>query len=94
MRTGQRDRAKLASMLLVGHAIATSGNLFKTGVLFGMNPMALNWAQLLAMAPVTVAWIAESAARDVRIRRGLDAEWQRLLVESEDLVSLPRPATA
>ena len=91
-RTG--DRAKLTSMLLVGHTIATSGNLLKTGLLFGMNPLALNWAQLLAMAPVTVAWIAESAARDARIRRGLDAEWQRLLAESEDLVSLPRPATA
>jgi hypothetical protein len=81
------DRAKLTSMLLVGHAIAASGNLFKTGVIFDMNPMALNWAQLLAMAPVTVAWIAESAARDARIRRGLDDEWQRLLAESETLTS-------
>ena len=80
-RTG--DRAKLASMLLVGHTIATSGTLLKTGLMFGMNPLALNWAQLLAMAPVTVAWIAESSARDARIRRGLDDEWQRLLVASE-----------
>ena len=55
-RTG--DRAKLASMLLVGHTIATSGTLLKTGLMFGMNPLALNWAQLLAMVPVTVAWIA------------------------------------
>ena len=83
------DRAKLTSMLLVGHTIATSGNLLKTGLLYGMNPAALNWAQLLAMAPVTVAFIAESAARDRRIRRGLDEEWRRLLAESE---TLTRPA--
>lgn len=83
-RTG--DRAKLASMLLVGHTIATAGNLIKTGLVFGMNPLALNWAQLLAMAPVTLAWIAESAARDARIRSGLDEEWQRLMVESDRLV--------
>ena len=83
--------AKLTSMLLVGHTIATSGNLFKTGVIFGMNPMALNWAQLLAMAPVTVAWIAATTERDARIKRSLDQEWQRLLTESE---ALARPATA
>lgn len=86
-----RDRAKLTSMLLVGHTIATSGNLVKTGLLFGMNPLALNWARLLAMAPVTVACIAETSARDKRIRRGLDKEWERLLTESETLV---RPTTA
>lgn len=86
-----RDRAKLASMMLVGHTIATSGNLVKTGLLFSMNPLALNWAQLLAMAPVTVAWIAETSGRDARIRRGLDKEWQRLLAESE---TLARPTTA
>jgi hypothetical protein len=80
-RTG--DRAKLTSMLLLGHAIATSGTLLKTGLVFGMNPAALNWSQLLSMVPVTIAWIAESAARDTRIRRGLDDEWQRLLVDSE-----------
>ena len=74
----------------LGHTIATSGNLVKTGLLFGMNPLALNWAQLLAMAPVTVAWIAETSARDARIRRGLDKEWQRLLAESE---TLARPMT-
>ena len=79
-RTG--DRAKLASMLLVGHTIATSGNLVKTGLVFGMNPLALNWAQLSAMAPATVAWIAEAAAREEWIRRGLDDEWQRLLAVS------------
>jgi hypothetical protein len=53
-----------------------------------MNPLAVNWAQLLAMAPVTVAWIAETSARDVRIRRGLDDAWQRLLTESEALARL------
>jgi hypothetical protein len=83
-RTG--DRAKLASMLLVGHTIATSGNLLKTGLVFGMNPLALNWAQLLAMAPAILAWIAESVRRETMISRGLDEEWQRLLKESDGLL--------
>jgi len=35
-------KAKLTSMLMLSHLIATSGNLLKTGVIFGMNPLALN----------------------------------------------------
>jgi hypothetical protein len=31
-------KSKLTSMLMLAHLIATSGNLLKTGVLFGMNP--------------------------------------------------------
>ena len=46
-------KAKLTSMLMFSHLIATSGNLLKTGVIFGMNPLALNWAQLLAVPSVT-----------------------------------------
>jgi len=79
------DRAKLASMLLLGHTITLSGTLLKTSVLFGMNPTAINWAQLLVMAPVSLAWIRECLARDERIDRGLAEEWQRLLVETADL---------
>ena len=44
-------RAKLTSMLLLGHTMAVSGNLLKMGVIFGMNPLALNWAQMLALFP-------------------------------------------
>ncbi len=68
-------KAKLTSMLLLGHAIAASGNLLKTGAIFGMNPLALNWAQMLALAPVTLAWVRESVKRDRAIRSSLDAEW-------------------
>jgi hypothetical protein len=70
--------AKLASMLMLGHTIAMSGTLLKTGLLFGMNPAAFNWAELIAMGPVTVAWVATSVQRDRRIRQGLDEEWTRL----------------
>jgi hypothetical protein len=68
-------KEKLTSMLLLGHAIAASGNLLKTGVIFGMNPLALNWAQMLALFPTAMAWTKESVKRDRRIRRTLDEEW-------------------
>jgi len=68
-------QAKLTSMLLLAHTVAASGNLLKTGVVFGMNPLALNWAQMLALTPVTLAWVKESLKRDRTIRSSLNAEW-------------------
>lgn len=76
------EKAKLASMLLVGHSIATSGNLLKTGLIYEWNPLALNYAQILAMVPVATACFAEAAARDHRISEALEREWQALLSES------------
>jgi hypothetical protein len=72
---GKVTPAKLTSMLLLSHAITTSGNVLKTGVIFGMNPLALNWADMLALPPVTLAWMSESLKRDRSIRDRLDAEW-------------------
>jgi hypothetical protein len=74
---GQVDpaKAKLTSMLMLAHLIATSDNLLKTGVIFGMNPLALNWAQILALPPVTLAWIGETVKRNRSIRDKLDEEW-------------------
>jgi hypothetical protein len=69
-------KAKLTSMLMLSHLIATSGNLLKSGVIFGMNPLALNWAQLLALPPVTLAWIIETLKRNRSIRNKLDEEWK------------------
>ncbi|MEW2473313.1 hypothetical protein AB0875_05910 [Micromonospora gifhornensis] len=82
---GQRklEHAKLTSMLLLGHTIATSGTLLKTGLVFGMNPAALNYSQILAMAPATIAWFKEAIARDRRINRALAQEWELLLTTSE-----------
>nr|WP_062338843.1 hypothetical protein [Herbidospora sakaeratensis] len=77
------EHAKLTSMLLLGHTIATSGTLLKTGLLFGMNPAALNYNQILAMAPATIAWFREAVARDERINQALDKEWESLLAVSE-----------
>lgn len=69
------SKVKMTSMLMLGYTIATSGNLLKTGVVFGMNPLALNWAQILAMFPVTMSWVRESIKRDRSIRTALDAQW-------------------
>jgi hypothetical protein len=60
-----------------------SGTLLKTGLLFGMNPAALNYSQILAMAPATIAWFKEAIARDHRINQALEKEWELLLIESE-----------
>lgn len=68
-------RAKIASMLMLGHTIAASGTLLKTGLVFGMNPLALNWAQILALFPVTISWVRESVRRDRSVRKALDAQW-------------------
>lgn len=68
-------KVKLTSMLLLGHTIATSGNLLKTGVIYGMNPLALNWAEMMRLLPVTISWIKESSKRNQLIRDKLDAEW-------------------
>jgi hypothetical protein len=78
----QKEHAKLTSMLLLGHSIATSGTLVKTGLIYGMNPLALNYAQILAMGPVTVAWFKAAVERDHRISQALEREWQALLVGS------------
>src|SRR5829696_107506 len=78
-------KAKLTSMLMLAHLIATSGNLLKTGVIFGMNPLAMNWAQMLALPPVTLAWISETLRRDRSIRDRLDKEW------TSAYQTLPRP---
>ncbi len=43
-----------------------------------MNPLALNWAQMLRLFPVTIAWVKESLKRDRAITGALDEEWQRM----------------
>jgi hypothetical protein len=47
-------KEKLTSMLLLAHTMAASGNLLKTRVIFGMNPLALNWAQMLTLIPAAM----------------------------------------
>ena len=62
-------------MPMLGHLIAASGNLLKMGVISSMNPLALNWAEMLALPPVTLAWVSEGVKRDRKIGDSLDAEW-------------------
>lgn len=71
-------RAKMASMLVLGHAIAASGNLLKTGAIYGMNLLALNWAVMLRLFSVTLSWIKETAKRNRKVRDELDAGWASL----------------
>ena len=50
-----------------------------------MNPLALNWAQMLALPPVTLAWISETLKRNRSIRVRLDEEWM------STYEAMPRP---
>ena len=79
----QKKQAKLTSMLLLGHGMATSGTLLKTGLIYGMNPFALNYSQILATGPATIAWFKTAIERDHRIGLALEQEWQAMLIESE-----------
>jgi|GEM_PF-2399462 len=76
----KRDHIKLTSMLLMGHTIATGGTLIKAA-LFGMNPAALNYNQILAMGPAVLMWLKEAQARDSRIDAALEQGWLSLLSE-------------
>lgn len=69
---------KMTSMLLLGHTIATSGNLLKTGIIYRMDPLALNWAEFLRLLPVTVSWMVASVERDRRIREKLGTTWMSM----------------
>lgn len=71
-------KVKLTSMLLLSHSIATSGNLLKTGIIHSMNPLALNWAEMMMLLPVTISWMRESSKRNQLIRDKLDAEWTNI----------------
>ncbi len=71
-------RVKLTSMLLLGHGIAASGNLLKTGAIYSMNPLALNWAEMLALFPVMMSWMRETLKRERVIRDKLDTEWMSM----------------
>ncbi|WP_174551821.1 hypothetical protein [Herbidospora mongoliensis] len=48
-----------------------------------MNPAALSYNQILAVAPATIAWFKEATARDHRIHQALDKQREALLTESQ-----------
>jgi hypothetical protein len=72
------QKLKMTSMLMFGHTIALSGNLIKTGLIYQMNPLALNWAQILRWIPLCIFWIKESLEREKFLREQLDGEWVRI----------------
>ncbi len=77
--------AKMTSMLMLGHTIALSGNLIKTGLLYHINPFALNWERMLSFFPVLFSWILESLQQEHLIRTKMDQEWVQLYETIEPL---------
>lgn len=78
----KQEKVKMASMLLFGHSIALSGNLIKTGVIYQMNPLALNWAEILRFIPVLISWFKADVERNNLLRLELDAEWVKIYQSS------------
>ena len=69
---------KLTSMLALSHTLAISGYLVKSGVLFHIDPLALNWSQMMRCLPLLLSWINQGIEREQSIRDALDEEWRRL----------------
>jgi len=69
---------KLASMRLMAHSLAASGNFLKMW-LYGWNPLAFNHAQLIALATTFLAFCKAEAKRDHAIEAALTEGWERLL---------------
>jgi hypothetical protein len=78
----EKIKVKLSSMLLLGHTMALSGNLVKTGLMYSVNPLALNWATLQRTTIVAISTFRESIKRDKILRDKLDQEWLRIYVET------------
>lgn len=69
---------KLTSMLLLSHTLAVSGHLVKSGLIFQIDPLTLNWSQILRWIPLFLSWMNEGIEREQTIRGALDEEWRRL----------------
>lgn len=50
------DHPRFQAMLLAAHAIAAAGDLAKVGVVYGGNPLAVNYAQWLAFVNAFFSW--------------------------------------
>jgi hypothetical protein len=80
-----QSHLKLTSMLALSHTLAVSGHLLKSGLVFYINPLTVNWNQILRCVPLLLAWVNEGLEREKTIRKALDEEWQRLYQEVEKL---------
>ncbi|MBH24220.1 MAG: hypothetical protein CMH57_07180, partial [Myxococcales bacterium] len=69
---------KLASMRTMAHTLVMGGDLLKVH-LYGLNPAAFNWSQMLALAKAAVATIQATRARDAAIEEHLLNNWTQLL---------------
>lgn len=84
-----RGRLKLSQMLALTHGLLASGNLVKTA-LYGWNPTALNYAQVLALGKQMISLIKLSSERNATIQEDLAKGWEVLLAEGEGLARSTR----
>lgn len=75
-RLVQRD-AKLCSMLLMAHSLSSASNLVKVWM-YGMNPCAINWAELMALVRSFFAFVRAQKERESAIEETLTDNWKLL----------------
>ncbi len=76
---------KLSSMRLVSHSLVASGNLVKTGIIFQMNPLALNYTEIFFLVKSFIKWIYDSVQRNKKIEEILLKNWEELYKDSINL---------
>lgn len=78
MRSGdiEKEKLKLASMLMTSHTIALSGQL--TIIALSQNLIFIDPFEAHRFLLICLAWVKETIKRDVRLQTGLKAEWNKI----------------
>ena len=84
IKTTVSEKMKREQMLGLTHGLLAATNVLKVA-LYGWNPMAINYAQFLALATRLLSIIKLSAERNRRIEKELDSRWQTLLAEVKSM---------
>ena len=72
-----RYKLKKSNMLMLCHSITSAGNILKT-FLYGWNPLALNYSELLMLIKTTVVTIKANTEYSEWFNRELEKEWKAL----------------
>lgn len=68
---------KLQGMLTFAHTATMAGNVVKMWI-NGWNPLAFNWAEMLALVKTAFTFVKAQAERDKKINQYLTGEWERI----------------
>ncbi len=75
---GIRDKMKLGKMITATHALLSASNIIKMG-LYGWNPSAFNWAQILMLSKQLFTLLMAAHERDQLVEQQLVEGWEQVL---------------